>query len=147
MPTPRTHAVDFLLVDPAKLAQTSSRELAIVMKITAVIQGGSLDTAGLNAREGSRLTNHNLVRMSHLDGDRESLRRAATESGWSLYSYCSRCGRKFRTNRGCQTCGIAFQFRADSMESVVGDFPGIPAKVVAYAKAHGHVFVKEPPRA
>jgi hypothetical protein len=146
MSAPSTFAVDFILLDPVKLAQTGSREAAIVMQITGLVQGESDDVCTLNAREGSRFTNRNLARLTHFKTHREPIRKAATEAGWSTWYYCSCCGRKFRTNSRCETCGIDFRLTAD-MESVVGAFPGIPGKVVAYAKQKRHVFTQEPPRA
>jgi hypothetical protein len=142
----QTYAVRFTLVDPTKLATTSSIEPSIVMTIGGLVQGHSSNLDSLNVRDGSRLLNRNIARLSHRKGDRATYEKTATEAGTMILYYCSRCGRKFKTNDRCQKCNIGFTL-SSIVEGVVGSFPGIPARVVAYAKQHGHAFTHEPPRA
>jgi hypothetical protein len=141
-----TYAAQFLLVDPAKLAATGNVGQSVAMRITGLVQGSSFDLDSLNAREGSRLINRNLSRLTHFKTNAAAIMKTATEAGTMILYYCSRCGRKFKTNDRCQTCNISFSL-SSVMEGVVGNFPGVPAKVVTYAKQHGHTFTHEPPRA
>lgn len=141
-----THAVRFVLVDPVKLAATHHIETSIAMTVTALVQGNSSDTDSLTERDGSRLINRNIARMTHFKTHAATIEKAATEPGTGIHYFCSRCGRKFRTNDQCRSCGIGFRLESE-MGGVVGSFPGIPARVVAYAKQNGHVFTTEPPRA
>ena len=146
MPAPTTYAVQFRLVDPAKMAETHSVDESVVMTITGLVQGNSSNLDSLNARDGSRLINRNLARLTRFKGPAAEIIKAANEgSGTLICTYCSRCGRKFKTNDQCQRCGISF--RLSEMDSLVARTPGIPAKVVTYAKTQRHAFVYEPPQA
>lgn len=149
MSAPTRYAVRFNLVDPTRLVRTGSVEQSTVMTVTGLVQGKSSDLDHLNPTEGSRLINRNLARMAHLAAPSGAIIAAANElgAGTVVCHYCSRCGRKFRTNDLCQRCNISFRLGESELGLTAGRAPGIPARVVAYARAQGHVFVYEPPRA
>jgi hypothetical protein len=141
-----SYAVEFRLMDPLKLASTGSVEQSTAVLITGLVRGKLDDIEGLSARDASRLFNRNLARLTRFKKHRKQILEIAEGCCYTFY-YCSRCGRRFRSNHECQKCGIPFTL-ASQMESVVGGMPGIPAKVVAYATQQlKHKFATTPPRA
>jgi len=149
MPTPPTHAIRFMLVDPLKLQSTGSVEQSIVLTLTGLVQGREADLSSLTIRDMTRQINRNLAQIAHTKAGMTALERSATDrslgGGTMLCYYCSRCGRRFSQDR-CRTCGIQFTITS-SLESVVGNTPALPPRIVAYAKQRGIRFVHEPPRA
>lgn len=141
MAPPKTEYADFHLVDPTRLVQ--GLEAATVMTIGALIRGEHiLETAGVNAREQSRLISHNIADLSHLKGKRRELLGRATEPGaWQLY-YCSRCGQRLMATQ-CNGCKRTYTVPP-------GTFGGkalpLPSKVSRYATQNRHQFEVAPPQ-
>lgn len=142
-----TYVADFLLIDPLRLARTGSRGQSVILTISGLVKGNSDDLESLNAREGARLINRNLVRLTHRKTVRQAMLRASTNRGFNtICFYCSGCGRRYESDEECQKCGVTFSLESE-MDTMLGRTPSIPPKVVAYASTTGHKFIHRPPQA
>ena len=139
-----TYIIRFALVNPLRLQRTGSVEGSIVYQVYGQVSGSFEDLDGLDPRRASRLIDNNLITMEHTIVGGRRLIRLGT-GGITLFYYCSLCGRRFSSNRECNTCKVTFYVTPP--ESLLGEISEIPRKVVTYAESHRHMFVYEPPSA
>lgn len=139
---------EFHLVDPIRLASTSSVAQSTVRVITGLVQVTDDEWEGLSPHNASRLINPRIVALTHYKTRiAQFTQRAAKDAkgGMTCY-YCSRCGRRFVTNEQCKRCGITFAINT-RVEVLTQHAPIIPHKVVVYATDMArHQFAIAPPR-
>jgi DNA-directed RNA polymerase subunit RPC12/RpoP len=135
--------ISFNLVDP-RLVMSGDVHSATIMTIGALSSGGYVDLMSLGMSQRVTALNDSLTDdIEHQENRRSKLgRHRGIIASYSLY-YCALCGGQFERQR-CPRCKISMEPRKTA--GIVGSFPDILPKIVKYAQAHGHRFLRVPPR-